>query len=193
MCVSCGTLQHQRRTKLKCTNHPPASTMCSSAICTVCLKYHFNNFGGLRVLFSLPPKCFFARFLLPKQPSPSTTETHPRTQPPCTAAEQYIQQHRYVSTFMQFVAVRTVLGFPCFLRSPATTGTEQARPREHLSTPPARRVWAAAPGRSPKTPRMAAGGPVALGAGASGNISRGSVHHPSVVLKIPIDTTSTSV
>ena len=26
-------------------------------------KYHFNNFGGL-VLFSLPPKRFFARFLL---------------------------------------------------------------------------------------------------------------------------------
>ena len=26
-------------------------------------KYHINNFGGL-VLFSLPPKRFFARFLL---------------------------------------------------------------------------------------------------------------------------------
>ena len=76
MCVSCGTLQHQRRTKLKCTNHPPASTMCSSAICTVCLKYHFNNFGGLRVLFSLPPKCFFARFLLPKQPSTNPATMH---------------------------------------------------------------------------------------------------------------------
>ena len=38
-------------------------------------KYHFNNFGGL-VLFSLPPKHFFARFLLR---GTQTTRTLPAT------------------------------------------------------------------------------------------------------------------
>ena len=67
----------------------------------------------------------------------STPSNHPHTHrptmhthPPCTAAHQVFMHSLLMCRF----------GISMFLLSPVMTGIELAHPREHLSTPPARRV-----------------------------------------------------